>query len=374
MYKYIVLMGYFQQILLFLPYMIKNEYNVIGVMSGTSLDGIDLVYVRFKYDTSWDFTIIHGETVGYESHWYNTLKNLVTYAKDALHTIDMEYTKYLAEVISDFINKHQISNIDAVCSHGHTALHQPHHKLTYQIGNQHLLAEILNTTVVCDFRVQDVELGGQGAPLVPIGDQLLFPEYDFCLNLGGFANTSTTINNSRIAFDICPVNIVLNHYVKSLGMDYDDSGQIAKSGHNHQELLDALNALEFYKQDYPKSLGLEWVKTDVLPLIGGYDLQTKDILRTFVEHIAIQIANVFNQKVEASVLVTGGGSYNTFLIDRIKTHTSHQIILPSETIIEFKEALIFGFLGVLKLREETNCLMSVTGASKDHSSGRIYHT
>ncbi len=374
MYKYIVLMGYFQQILLFLPYMIKNEYNVVGVMSGTSLDGIDLVYVRFQYDEVWDFKIIHAETVGYDPKWYNTLKNLVTYARDALHTIDMDYTKYLAAVIRDFIKKHQIETIDAVCSHGHTALHQPHNKLTYQIGNQHLLAEILNTTVVCDFRVQDVELGGQGAPLVPVGDQWLFSEYDFCLNLGGFANTSTTINKGRIAFDISPVNIVLNHYVKTLGLDYDDGGQIAKSGSVNPKLLDALNALDFYKQDYPKSLGLEWVNTYIFPLIDSYDLETKDILCTFVEHIAIQIASVFNQKTKASVLVTGGGAYNTFLIDRLKAYTSHKIILPSKAIIEFKEALIFGFLGVLKLREETNCLMSVTGASKDHSSGRIYHT
>ncbi|MFH4963874.1 anhydro-N-acetylmuramic acid kinase [Gaetbulibacter sp. M235] len=350
----------------------KTEYKIIGVMSGTSLDGIDLVYVTFKFNETWSFQIINIDTIPYEDSWLEILKDLVLFSESKLEVIDEDYTRYLANKIQDFIVKYDIQDVDAICSHGHTALHQPEKKLTYQIGNLPLLASLLQKTVVCDFRVQDVKLGGQGAPLVPIGDALLFSEYEFCMNLGGFANISTIINNEVIAYDICPVNIVLNYYVKKLGYEYDDGGKIASTGTVNNELLEKLNDLYFYKMPYPKSLGLEWVKSVVIPLIDSYRLDIKDFLRTFVEHIAFQISKEINNKNNASVLVTGGGAYNVFLIDRIKTHTNNHIIIPSKEIIEFKEALIFGFLGVLKLREEINCLKSVTGASHNHSSGNIF--
>ena len=251
----------------------------------------------------------------------------------------------MASAINRFIHKYKISDIDAICSHGHTALHQPENKLTYQIGNLPDLATLLQQTVVCDFRVQDVDLGGQGAPLVPIGDALLFSEYDYCLNLGGFANISTDINNKRIAYDICPVNIVLNYYVNQLGFDFDDRGKIASTGIMNQDLLNQLNNLDFYKEPYPKSLGLEWVHKNVIPLIDSFKLEIKDILRTFVEHIAVQISKEINHKSNASVLITGGGVYNKFLIDRLKAQTNNTIVIPQKTIVEFKEALIFAFLG-----------------------------
>ena len=159
--------------------MIKHEYNIIGVMSGTSLDGIDLVYAKFCLDETWSFEIVHAQTVEYHSYWYDTLKELVNKSIEELKEIDTNYTEYLANVIKNFITKYQIKNIDAICSHGHTALHQPENKLTYQIGNKPVLAQLLKEIVVCDFRVQDVELGGQGAPLVPIGDELLFSNLIF---------------------------------------------------------------------------------------------------------------------------------------------------------------------------------------------------
>jgi anhydro-N-acetylmuramic acid kinase len=289
-----------------------------------------------------------------------------------LEKIDSEYTLFLSEIIKKFIEEHHIQNPDAVCSHGHTALHQPEIGLTYQIGNQKQLATLLNQTVVCDFRVQDVALGGQGAPLVPIGDKLLFHEYDFCLNLGGFANISTESNAGRIAYDICPVNIVLNHYVHKMDLEYDDKGQIASRGRLNNDLLNTLNALEYYKLKHPKSLGLEWVNKKVIPIIDSFHLSTGDILRTFVEHISIQISNEINIKNNALVLITGGGAFNEFLIERIKTQTKNDIIIPSKIIIEYKEAIVFGLLGVLKLRNEVNCLSSVTGAKYDHSSGHVF--
>jgi len=352
--------------------MIKHEYNIIGVMSGTSLDGIDLVYAKFCLDETWSFEIVHAQTVEYDSYWYDTLKELVNKSIEELKEVDTNYTKHLAKVIKNFITKYQIKNIDAICSHGHTALHQPENKLTYQIGNKPMLAELLKETVVCDFRVQDVELGGQGAPLVPIGDELLFSEFDFCLNLGGFANISMNFKGTRIAYDICPVNIVLNHYVGKLGLNYDDEGEIASKGNISVDLLNQLNALGFYKATYPKSLGLEWVNTNIFPLIDTFELEIQDILKTFVEHIAVQIASEINKKNTSTVLITGGGVYNVYLIDRIKAHSIQKLIVPKKEVVEFKEALIFGFLGVQKLRNEVNCLSSVTGAIKDHSSGKIF--
>lgn len=352
--------------------MIKSTYNVIGVMSGTSLDGIDLAYITFTFDGKWHFKINHVDTIAYTEDWLFKLKHLVQHTKNELSTLDSNYTLYLAHVITHFIRTHSLKNVDAVCSHGHTALHKPEDKLTYQIGNLPILAQLLNQTVICDFRVQDVALGGQGAPLVPIGDAQLFQDYNYCVNLGGFANVSTEVKGKRIAFDICPVNIVLNTYVSAFGVAFDDKGAFAKEGTISNPLLNALNNLQYYKKSYPKSLGLEWVNTVVFPLIETFTLSVKDVLRTLVEHIAIQISTVINSAKNASVLITGGGVYNTFLMSRLTALSTNKIIVPSQEIIEFKEALIFGFLGVLKLRGENNCLSSVTGALKDHCSGEIY--
>ncbi len=352
--------------------MLKTKYKVIGVMSGTSLDGIDLAYITFKFDKVWSFSIEQSITLKYDDYWLNILEQLIDYSLKELKNIDKDYTFYLANVIKEFIDEFNIEDIDAICSHGHTALHQPEKRLTYQIGNLSTIAKLLNQVVVCDFRKQDVELGGQGAPLVPVGDQLLFSQYDYCINLGGFANISTEINSTRFAYDICPVNIILNHYVKQLGFDYDNKGEIASTGKVKETLLKKLNALDFYKQDFPKSLGFEWIKEIVIPLINTFNLSVKDILRTCVEHMAIQISKEINTKTEANVLITGGGVFNLFLIQQIQRFTKNKIVIPSKEIIEYKEALIFGFLGVLKLRNEVNCLSSVTGAKYDHSTGKIF--
>lgn len=352
--------------------MVTTKYHVIGVMSGTSLDGIDLAHLTFSFEDNWTFEIHQSETIPYPKIWLHNLTQLTSLSLHELKELDETYTVYLSEVINQFINKKQLKNLDAVCSHGHTALHQPQNKLTYQLGNLPKLAALINQKVVCDFRVEDVALGGQGAPLVPIGDQLLFSDYGFCLNLGGFANISTETDDQRIAYDICPVNIVLNHYVNKLGFEYDNQGKIASSGTINQDLMEQLNALEFYKQKPPKSLGLEWVETKIFPMIDSCSLSVEDMLRTYIEHISINIANEINKKSNTSVLVTGGGVYNDFLIERLKFQTNNAIEIPSKKIIEFKEAVIFGLLGVLKLRNEVNCLSTVTGASKNHSSGKIY--
>jgi anhydro-N-acetylmuramic acid kinase len=350
--------------------MVKSLYNVVGVMSGTSLDGIDLVYVKFNYNSKWNFEIISSETIPYSSKWKEKLRILISYSKEELSELDVSYSEYLAQVVKEYIQRNKINRIDFVSSHGHTALHQPNKGFTYQIGNRQILADTLDQKAICDFRVQDIELGGQGAPLVPIGDHILFSDFDYCLNLGGFANVSFEFEKERIAFDICPVNIVLNHLISKIGLEYDQDGIIASKGNINRELLEELNGLKFYDLSHPKSLGLEWVKEKIFPILHKYRLNLEDQLNTFVEHIAIQITKVLSG-LGKNVLITGGGAYNKYLMSRVKFHTNLDIVIPSSEIIEFKEALIFAFLGVLRDRNEINCLASVTGADKNHSSGKI---
>ena len=353
--------------------MFKEKYTIIGVMSGTSLDGVDLAYIVFTVkNNEWDFQILESETVPYSIDWLNKLKIAVGFSETALEKLNQDYTQLLAAIISDFIEKHEIKNLDAVCSHGHTILHQPQNGFTLQIGNLPEIAPLISQTVVCDFRIQDVQLGGQGAPLVPIGDRILFSEYEYCMNLGGFSNVSFEQNNKRIAFDISPVNTVLNFYANQLGLDYDDKGRISKTGICNKDLVQELNALDFYQKKHPKSLGFEFVKETVLPIIESYSISIKDKLHTFTEHVALQIAVALPNK-KGSLFITGGGAYNDFLMERIQCHLPEmKIIIPSTKILEFKEALIFALLGVLKLRGEINVLSSVTGAKSDHSSGIIY--
>lgn len=352
--------------------MFKENYNVIGVMSGTSLDGVDLAYIKFNNSGRWTFEIFQSETVSYSEEWHNKLKNAIHFSSSELEELNVAYTKLLASIISEFISKNHLAEIDAVCSHGHTILHQPQNGFTLQIGNLPIIRDLVNQTIVCDFRVQDVQLGGQGAPLVPIGDELLFSEYDYCLNLGGFSNVSFNENGKRIAFDISPVNTVLNFYANELGFPYDDAGNLAKSGNVNQDLLKQLNDLEFYALPYPKSLGMEFVNAKIFPLINSFSIDEKDKLCTFVEHIAIQIANICS-KPNAKLFITGGGAYNRFLIERLRNYLpTTEVILPDDKTIQFKEALIFGFLGVLRLRDEINVLSSVTGASENHSTGVVF--
>lgn len=352
--------------------MFKESYNVIGMMSGTSLDGIDLAYINFSFHKKWQFSIIYSETIPYKKDWLERLSNSTSLAADEIEKLDFQYTELISKFILEFIKKNNILNIDAICSHGHTVFHQPESGYTLQIGNLPLLAKKTNIKTVCNFRVQDVKLGGQGAPLVPIGDRLLFSQYDYCLNLGGFSNISFEKNNKRIAYDICPVNTILNFYSEKLGFNYDNKGIFASKGQIDSILLESLNADTYYKTTYPKSLGIEYVHSVVIPLINKYNISIENILATYIEHIAIQIQKSI-QIIPSSLYITGGGAYNDFLIQRIKHHLPKStIVIPEKTIIEYKEALIFGLLGVLKLRNEINVLSSVTGAKHDHSSGYIF--
>ncbi|WP_281980556.1 anhydro-N-acetylmuramic acid kinase [Tenacibaculum mesophilum] len=348
-----------------------NYIYCIGLMSGTSLDGIDLAYIKMHENLYEDFRIIQAETVSYSNEWKNKLQEAINYDEKDLQILDVNYGKFLGSILNNFIREHRISKLNFIASHGHTVLHQPEKGITLQIGNGQVIANVTQQKVVCDFRTQDVALGGQGAPLVPIGDKLLFTDYDYCLNLGGFANISYEENKQRIAFDICPVNIVLNHYTRKIGLEYDNEGKIASEGKVNMELLERLNELPFYQELPPKSLGLEWVQENILPLVDKYETNIPSILRTFVEHVAMQIGNVV--KNDATILVTGGGAFSTFLMKRIEFFAQTKIKQVSKELIDYKEALIFALLGVLKTQNKVNCLQSVTGAKKDHSSGNIFY-
>lgn len=348
-----------------------KTYHAIGLMSGTSLDGLDLCYVRFNFP-SYQFEIIYAETVNYSDEWISRLKNSIHLAGLDLTKLDVDYGFYLGEKVNEFIQKNKIEVIDLIASHGHTIFHNPKEKYTRQIGNGATIFAETNLKTISDFRMQDVALGGQGAPLVPIGDELLFGKFDACLNLGGFSNISFKKDNERIAFDICPLNIVLNFLAEKTGNKYDKDGNSARKGMVENSFLDELNAVEFYKIHPPKSLGIEFCIQQIFPLIEASDLNIENLLATFIEHFAQQISNEFNQNQLKNVLVTGGGAKNKFFIERLKSMTETKIIIPTQTIVDFKEALVFAFMGILKSEDQINVLQSVTGAKKNHSSGVIY--
>lgn len=339
-------------------------------MSGTSLDGVDLVYVSFERNINFVFNILAAKTYSYSDIWVRKLKSAFDNNSNELSELDLEYGESLGNLINLFIEEFQIDNIDFISSHGHTIFHKPNEGVTLQIGNGLVISQITNQKVICDFRTQDVKFGGQGAPLVPIGDELLFSEFHYCLNLGGFANISFNSLGQRMAFDICPVNIVLNHYTRKINLEYDDEGSISSKGEINNQLLNRLNNLPFYQDQKPKSLGYEFIITEIIPLIDEFSLSTENILRTFIEHIAIQISNKI--KFKGQLLITGGGVFNKFLIKQLESKVKNQIVIPNELLINFKEALIFAFLGLLRVDNQVNCLKSVTGAKKDHSSGKIY--
>ncbi|MDT8346337.1 MAG: anhydro-N-acetylmuramic acid kinase [Flavobacteriaceae bacterium] len=346
-------------------------YRVLGVMSGTSLDGIDLAVVKFFKKNHWTFKIEAAQTLTYPEHWVCSLKNAHRLAKEELQVFNKSYTHFLAQQIDEFLLNNNSTKIDFIASHGHTVLHQPQAGISLQIGNLPELSRLTKHKLVCDFRTQDVALGGQGAPLVPIGDRLLFGNYDYCLNLGGFSNLSFEHKQQRIAYDVCPFNTVLNRYAEKLGYPYDYGGVLASCGHVHKGLLEALNALAYYDQKPPKSLGIEWVQQEIFPLIDSYSINTLSKIATFTEHAAQQIASAFTEN-KTKTLCTGGGVYNEFFIERLKVHSKTSIEIPDKLLIDFKEAVVFAFLGVLKIRNEINCLASVTGAQKDHVSGVVF--
>ncbi len=354
------------------------KYEVIGIMSGTSVDGLDIADCRFtSKNGKWAYEISHAQSISYSDKWKSKLLDIISLSGDEILAADIEFGKFIADRINRFIRKHDVRP-DLIASHGHTVFHQPERKITLQIGNGYVINKITGIPTITRFRELDVILGGQGAPLVPIGDRFLFPGYDACLNLGGFSNISYEKGGKRLAYDISPVNILLNRFARKLGSDFDNRGSLARSGKEIESLFSALNRLGFYKKNPPKSLGLEWVNEQVLPLTKRYR-NDKDILRTLSRHIAFQIDRAVrniptNGNTPLKVLVTGGGAYNDYLIELMRKESGGRILyeIPDRKIIDYKEALIFAFLGLLRYLGEINTLKSVTGAESDSSGGILY--
>ncbi len=352
--------------------------QAIGLMSGTSLDGLDICCCTFtRQDDRWTYSIDAAKGYCYPDE---LRKKLGTTAQDMnakeFVVFHSEYGRYLGKCVNEFIQEFLVRP-DIIASHGHTIFHEPHRQLMFQIGDGAAIAAETGISTVSDFRRLDIMLGGEGAPLVPIGDRLLFGDYGYCLNIGGFSNISFEEYGQRMAFDICPVNYVINYYCRiELERDFDSNGETARSGQICMPLLEELDGIEYYHTEGPKSLGREWVESNIYPLMARYTISIEDKLRTYYEHVARQVAHVVQAHPQAAgrdtMLVTGGGAFNSFLIERIADLCRCRLSIPERNLIEYKEAVIFAFLGTLYMAGESGCLSSVTGASKDNIGGMLF--
>lgn len=353
----------------------QNTFRMIGLMSGTSLDGLDLAYVEFTFRKKWTFNLLEALTVRYDSAWERKLATAHTLTTAELLELHMAYGRFLGNQARAFLKRKKIARVDAIASHGHTIFHQPEKGFTFQLGDGNAIHAASGRRVVADFRSLDVTLGGQGAPLVPVGDKLLFSAYDVCVNLGGIANLSMDVRGQRQAFDICFCNMALNFLVKETGIRFDNEGRLAAAGSINTSLLVKLSTAYNAIRKSRVSIGRELFETDFEPLLRSNEVSLQDKLRTVCESTAAEIADaVPRSRKPLRILCTGGGALNSFLMSEIqrKLGKRAEAIIPSNQIIEFKEALIFAFLGVLRMRQEVNVLRSVTKAKRDSCSGVLF--
>lgn len=355
-------------------------YRAIGLMSGSSLDGLDIVFAEIhESGRKWGFDILHAECVPYTVEWQERLKNARHLSAFDYLVLHAEYGRYLGEKVNEFIEKHALHHkVQLVASHGHTVFHAPEKRMTAQLGDGAAIAAETGLQVISDLRSLDVALGGQGAPIVPIGEALLLPGFDFYLNIGGIANL-TIAGRERTAFDVCPANRVLNALANDAGKAYDHNGEMAAGGNLQEHLLQQLNALSYYQLPAPKSLANEFGTETVLPVLQQSGISTSDALHTMVQHICDQIENSVQQWSEPGkekrLLVTGGGAFNTYLLTELDKRLKAldvEIILPNETLVSGKEALIMALIGILRWRQDENVFASVTGASRSSIGGALW--
>lgn len=355
-------------------------YRVIGLMSGSSLDGLDIVFAEFEVNgQKWTYNILFSECYTYSNEWIEKLKTATTLSAQEYMQLHVDYGHYLGKEVNRFIADHKLEyQVQMISSHGHTTFHSPSSKMTHQLGDGAAIAAETSINVISDLRSMDVALGGQGAPIVPIGEKLLLHGFDYFLNLGGIANISAN-TTPYTAFDVCPANRVLDMLAQKQGKMYDEGGALAESGTVKNDLLQQLNALEYYKLPYPKSLANDFGTHLIFPLINNSGYSTQDCLCTYAEHIAMQVSKAveqinFNTKdIKKKLLATGGGAFNTFLIQRIQKQLPQiEIIIPEENLVKNKEAIIMAFIGLLRWREENNVLSSVTGSARDSIGGAVW--
>lgn len=360
-----------------------TEYRIIGLMSGSSLDGLDLAYCTFRHDGKWHFTIENAICYPYEGELHELLEDSRNLGAADLWELHARLGAHFAGCVNRFIKKNELhGKVDAIASHGHTIFHYPERRFTCQIGDGAALSAKTHLPVICDFRSADVALGGQGTPIVPIADLLLFPETALLLNIGGIANISAKMDGSILAFDVCAANQLLNFFAQQKKLAYDDGGKLARKGTVHPELLNALNDDPYFEQPFPKSLDNGFSKK-MLQETEYFSVTTEDQLATCCEHIAMQIAQHIemieeetgrNFDASQTMLVTGGGAFNTYLMERIASRVKVRLAVPDEQIVKYKEALAIAFMGVLFERGEPNVLRSVTGASANSIGGCRYGT
>jgi anhydro-N-acetylmuramic acid kinase len=349
-------------------------------MSGTSLDGLDIALCTFeKKDSKVTYSIESAYTVDYTPELKEQLTQVMSGSAFDIVALDRSLGRYFGEQVRQFLSQTQFP-VDAIASHGHTVFHQPDKGITLQIGHPAELYAATQIPVIGDFRCVDVALGGQGAPLVPIGDQLLFSSYPICINIGGISNLSIKKPNGAIvAYDIGAANMILNYLSQKIGLAYDKDGAVAAQGILLPEVATALQSISYYQLQGPKSLGREYIERHYIHLLDTYLLQglsVQDLLHTCTHHIALQLARTIkNERNHSSdtILLTGGGALNTYLMDCLKGYMKDDTLtIPSKEIILFKEALIFAYLGYLFLIGETNTLAQVTGARRDSIGGALY--
>lgn len=346
--------------------------RAIGVMSGSSLDGLDLALCSFDRGTEpWGYFIEAATTVPFDQDWHDRLLRLPSSTAFDLSRTHRDFGVFIGTAVKGFMQAHGAA--DLIASHGHTVFHQPGPEgFTTQIGCGAQIAAITGTPAVVDFRTMDIALGGQGAPLVPMGERLLFRGYDAFINLGGIANISFHAGARTSGYDICTCNQALNALAAEAGKPYDDGGGIARSGDIDQQLLQRLNDLPFVRQPVPRSLGRELFEQDMLPLIHGSTVPLADRMRTCVEHMVQQVAQHLERNKAERAMVTGGGAHNAFFVERLRSSTQAEITLPDALTINFKEALVFALLGALRWHQRANTLSSVTGAVRDSIGGAVY--
>jgi len=362
-------------------------YRAIGIMSGSSLDGLDIAFVEFHESSgTWQYEIKAADCYPYSEAWVQQLRGAIQLNALDYQLLHTEYGHYIGSQVNAFIAKHNLQyQVQLIASHGHTTFHAPAQKMTGQLGDGAAIAAVTGINVVSDLRAMDIALGGQGAPIVPIGEKLLLGNYTFFLNLGGIANISYNHPDKYIAFDVCPANRVMNMLAQDEGKPYDDGGQMAATGNLNEGLLKMLNELEYYRLPYPKSLANDF-GTDVLyPLLNSSGVPVADALRTMVEHIAVQITEpvlaMLKKQPPATgsagmkLLATGGGAHNIFLMERLQAALQPagvELVASDKDLIDYKEALIMALIGVLRWREENNVLASVTGASRSSIGGAVW--
>ncbi|CAG5135562.1 unnamed protein product [Candidula unifasciata] len=357
-----------------------TTYHGIGIMSGTSLDGLDLCFAEFTGDSEtdiWGYRIEHAATVPYNRDMQERLANGIGLSGIDLIKLQSDYSHFVGQCVQKFIDSKDLRP-DFVASHGHTVFHQPENGVTLQLGEGEIISTYIGCPFVCNFRTKDVALGGQGAPLVPCGERFLFQQTDMCINLGGIANVGCKGDKG---FDVCPCNMLLNHLatLHDPDLQFDRNGQLAATGQVLPDVLEQLDQLDFYQQRGPKSLGYEWVSQNLLPLLKTDQHSIPDLLQTCVEHISQHVSDACVKAINKShgtVLVTGGGAYNCTLINNLKAKLKKhniKIVDTENELVEYKEALIFAFLGLRSLLNVENVFSSVTGSRANTVSGSIHH-